>query len=112
MEENEQLVADRRPKQIEVPALTKRFGAIVAVDGLSFEVRPGVVTGFLGPNGAGKSTTMRVLLGLDHPTSGRPRSGPHLPRSGRAAAGGRSGDRRAGDASTAFRPRPPARSGA
>lgn len=55
---------------IEVRDLTKRYGDTVAVDGLSFEVRPGVVTGFLGPNGAGKSTTMRVILGLDRPTGG------------------------------------------
>jgi ABC-2 type transport system ATP-binding protein len=55
---------------IEVRELTKRYGAAVAVDGLSFQVRPGAVTGFLGPNGAGKSTTMRVLLGLDAPSSG------------------------------------------
>ncbi|MFI9388615.1 ATP-binding cassette domain-containing protein [Kutzneria sp. NPDC052558] len=45
--------------------LTKRYGAVTAVDGLSFTVHPGVVTGFLGPNGAGKSTTMRLMLGLD-----------------------------------------------
>jgi len=51
--------------------LTKRYGARTAVDDLSFTVRPGVVTGFLGPNGAGKSTTMRMLVGLDEPTSGR-----------------------------------------
>lgn len=50
--------------------LTKRYGDKVAVDGLSFTVRPGIVTGFLGPNGAGKSTTMRMILGLDAPTSG------------------------------------------
>ena len=50
--------------------LTKRFGDTVAVDGLTFDVRPGVVTGFLGPNGAGKTTTMRMILGLDHPTAG------------------------------------------
>jgi ABC-2 type transport system ATP-binding protein len=50
---------------IEVTELTKRYGATVAVDGLSFAVLPGHVTGFLGPNGAGKSTTLRVLLGLD-----------------------------------------------
>src|SRR5947199_1641227 len=50
--------------------LTKRYGGKVAVDGLSFTVRPGIVTGFLGPNGAGKSTTMRMILGLDAPTSG------------------------------------------
>jgi len=51
--------------------LTKRYGAKTAVEDLSFTVRPGVVTGFLGPNGAGKSTTMRMLVGLDEPTSGR-----------------------------------------
>lgn len=51
--------------------LTKRYGEKTAVDHLSFSVRPGVVTGFLGPNGAGKSTTMRMLVGLDRPTSGR-----------------------------------------
>ncbi|GAA0278129.1 ABC transporter ATP-binding protein [Actinomadura nitritigenes] len=55
---------------IEVRELTKRYGGTVAVDRLSFRVRPGAVTGFLGPNGAGKSTTMRVLLGLDAPSSG------------------------------------------
>src|ERR1700722_18300089 len=55
---------------IEIDGLTKRYGDKVAVDGLSFVVKPGVVTGFLGPNGAGKSTTMRVIAGLDRPTSG------------------------------------------
>src|SRR5499425_1610520 len=55
---------------IEVENLTKRYGEKLAVDDLSFVVQPGVVTGFLGPNGAGKSTTMRMLLGLDRPTSG------------------------------------------
>jgi len=55
---------------IEVAELTKRFGEVTAVDGISFTVRPGIVTGFLGPNGAGKSTTMRMILGLDRPTSG------------------------------------------
>jgi ABC-2 type transport system ATP-binding protein len=55
---------------IEATALTKRYGRQVAVDSLSFEVRPGRVTGFLGPNGAGKSTTMRMMLGLDRPDSG------------------------------------------
>ncbi|MFG2980766.1 ABC transporter ATP-binding protein [Streptomyces sp. NPDC048258] len=55
---------------IELEGLTKRFGAKTAVDNLSFQVRPGVVTGFLGPNGAGKSTTMRMMLDLDNPTSG------------------------------------------
>ena len=55
---------------IEASALTKRFGSTVAVDGLTFSVPRGSVTGFLGPNGAGKTTTMRMLLGLAHPTSG------------------------------------------
>jgi ABC-2 type transport system ATP-binding protein len=55
---------------IKADNLTKRYGPQLAVDGLSFEVRPGRVTGFLGPNGAGKSTTMRLILGLDAPTSG------------------------------------------
>ncbi len=55
---------------IEVNGLTKVFGKTVAVDDLTFRVRPGVVTGFLGPNGAGKSTTMRMILGLDNPTAG------------------------------------------
>jgi len=50
--------------------LTKSYGSTRAVDGLSFDVRPGVVTGFLGPNGSGKSTTMRLVMGLDHPDSG------------------------------------------
>src|ERR1700722_18632921 len=51
-------------------SLTKRYGTATAVDDLTFEVRPGVVTGFLGPNGSGKSTTMRMIMGLDTPTSG------------------------------------------
>jgi ABC-2 type transport system ATP-binding protein len=55
---------------IEIANVTKRYGSTVAVDGLSFEVRAGEVTGFLGPNGAGKSTTMRMMVGLDTPTSG------------------------------------------
>jgi ABC-2 type transport system ATP-binding protein len=55
---------------IELHRLTKRFGRVTAVDDLSFTVRPGHVTGFLGPNGAGKTTTMRIILGLDAPTSG------------------------------------------
>ncbi|MDH6144040.1 MULTISPECIES: ABC transporter ATP-binding protein [Kitasatospora] len=55
---------------IEIHELTKRYGSIVAVDGLTFAARPGQVTGFLGPNGAGKTTTMRMLLGLNTPTSG------------------------------------------
>ena len=51
-------------------SLTKRYGEKTAVDDLSFVVRPGIVTGFLGPNGSGKSTTMRLIIGLDAPTSG------------------------------------------
>jgi ABC-2 type transport system ATP-binding protein len=51
-------------------SLTKRYGAATAVDNLTFEVRPGVVTGFLGPNGSGKSTTMRMIMGIDIPNSG------------------------------------------
>ena len=56
---------------IEVDNLSKRYGSKLAVDGLSFVVQPGIVTGFLGPNGAGKSTTMRMIAGLDQPTTGR-----------------------------------------
>ena len=55
---------------IEATALTKDYGKKRAVDGLSFTVQPGIVTGFLGPNGSGKSTTMRLILGLDAPTAG------------------------------------------
>ncbi|MFD7054110.1 ABC transporter ATP-binding protein [Streptomyces mirabilis] len=55
---------------IELEGLTKRYGEKVAVNHLTFTVRPGIVTGFLGPNGAGKSTTMRMMLGLDRPTAG------------------------------------------
>jgi ABC-2 type transport system ATP-binding protein len=56
---------------IEARNLTKHFGSTVAVNDLSFDVKPGVVTGFLGPNGAGKTTTMRMILGLDHPSGGQ-----------------------------------------
>ncbi|UQS21652.1 ABC transporter ATP-binding protein [Amycolatopsis thermalba] len=56
---------------IEARGLTKRYGKTLAVNDLSFDVAPGEVTGFLGPNGAGKSTTMRMILGLDNPTSGQ-----------------------------------------
>ncbi|WP_406442302.1 ABC transporter ATP-binding protein [Streptomyces sp. NBC_01613] len=55
---------------IELEGLTKRYGEKLAVNNLTFTVRPGLVTGFLGPNGAGKSTTMRMMLGLDRPTAG------------------------------------------
>ena len=69
---------------IEIDGLTKRYGDKTAVDDLSFVVEPGVVTGFLGPNGAGKSTTMRLIAGLDRPTSGTVRvNGKHY--SGSAA---------------------------
>jgi ABC-2 type transport system ATP-binding protein len=56
---------------IEARNLTKRYGGTLAVDDLSFDVKPGIVTGFLGPNGAGKTTTMRMILGLDHPNVGQ-----------------------------------------
>jgi ABC-2 type transport system ATP-binding protein len=56
---------------IEVRAITKRYGGTVAVDDLSFDVKPGQVTGFLGPNGSGKSTTMRMIMGLDLPDAGQ-----------------------------------------
>ena len=56
---------------IEARNLTKRYGATLAVDDLSFDVKPSMVTGFLGPNGAGKTTTMRMILGLDHPNRGQ-----------------------------------------
>jgi ABC-2 type transport system ATP-binding protein len=60
---------------IEARGLSKRYARVLAVDGLSFDVRPGVVTGFLGPNGSGKSTTMRLILGLDTPDSAMVRIG-------------------------------------
>lgn len=62
---------------IEAEGLVKRYGATTAVDGLTFTVHPGKVTGFLGPNGSGKSTTMRLLLGLDTPDAGVTRIGGH-----------------------------------
>ncbi|MFC9703926.1 ATP-binding cassette domain-containing protein [Streptomyces sp. NPDC056943] len=62
---------------IEAVGLTKRYGAKTAVYNLSFQVRPGVVTGFLGPNGSGKSTTMRMILGLDRPSAGHVTIGGH-----------------------------------
>ena len=69
--------AERGPVVIEVDALTKRFGPVTALDGLGFTAHAGQVTGFLGPNGAGKTTTMRIILGLDVPTSGRALVGGH-----------------------------------
>jgi ABC-2 type transport system ATP-binding protein len=65
---------------IEVQGMTKRYGEKVAVDDVTFAVQPGLVTGFLGPNGAGKSTTMRVILGLDAPTTGSATIGGHAYR--------------------------------
>ncbi|WP_151478068.1 ABC transporter ATP-binding protein [Streptomyces albicerus] len=66
---------------IELEGLTKRYGEKMAVNHLTFAVRPGIVTGFLGPNGAGKSTTMRMMLGLDRPTAGDVRiDGQHYDR--------------------------------
>ena len=62
---------DTREATIEVSSLHKRFGPVVALDGMTFTVAPGQVTGFVGPNGAGKSTTMRVILGLDAPDDGQ-----------------------------------------
>jgi ABC-2 type transport system ATP-binding protein len=65
---------------IEVDGLRKRFGQTQALDGMTFTVRPGQVTGFIGPNGAGKSTTMRVILGLDRPDAGTATIGGYLYR--------------------------------
>ena len=62
---------------VAVTSLTKRFGAFVAVDDLTFALEAGTVTGFLGPNGAGKTTTLRVLLGLDEPANGLDPAGVH-----------------------------------
>src|SRR6266487_221203 len=66
---------DRGGYMIEVRDLTKRYGSTLAVDALSFDLRPGMVTGFLGPNGSGKSTTMRLIMGLDAPDAGQARIG-------------------------------------
>jgi ABC-2 type transport system ATP-binding protein len=60
---------------IEARGLSKRYGATTAVDALTFDVRPGTVTGFLGPNGSGKSTTMRLIMGLDRADAGQARIG-------------------------------------
>ena len=80
---------------IEVNGLRKRFGPTVALDGMTFTVQPGQVTGFVGPNGAGKSTTMRVILGLDAADTGsalvggRPVPQPAAPAEPRRGAAGR-----------------------
>ena len=68
---------DTRDATIEVAGLRKHFGPVVALDGMTFTVAPGQVTGFVGPNGAGKSTTMRVILGLDAPDDGSALIGGH-----------------------------------
>jgi ABC-2 type transport system ATP-binding protein len=65
------VVGNSNGQKIEVRNLTKRYGTTLAVDDLSFDVNPGLVTGFLGPNGSGKTTTMKLILGLDNPTSGQ-----------------------------------------
>jgi ABC-type hemin transport system ATPase subunit len=86
---------------IEARGLSERFGHVVAVDDLSFDVRPGTVTGFLGPNGSGKSTTMRMIMGLDYHASlqaGRRRNSTTsdgLQRRGLPPASGRAGFRSA-----------------
>jgi ABC-type Fe3+/spermidine/putrescine transport system ATPase subunit len=97
---------------IEVRQLTKRYGSTLAVDALSFDLRPGTVTGFLGANGSGKSTTMRVILGLDSPDAGRVRiDGQRFRdlrwplREGRRAAGS------PGVSPRPQRPQPPGRAG-
>ena len=93
-------------------SLTKRYGAATAVDDLTFEVRPGVVTGFLGPNGSGKSTTMRMIMGLDYPDSGsalidgKPYSELAWP-----LCAGRRAARRQGVPPGPHRPQPPALAG-
>ena len=82
---------------IEAHGLVKRYGSTMAVNDLSFSIRPGVVTGFLGPNGAGKTTTMRMILGLDAPTQGSVTVGGQLPRpAGRRAGQQPSGSGRGG----------------
>src|SRR5215475_11968994 len=93
---------------IEARDLTKRYGPTVAVDTLSFDVRPGSVTGFLGPNGSGKSTTMRLILGLDRPDAGQR---PPVPRAALAAAGGRRAARGQGVPPRPQRSRSPGRAG-
>src|ERR1700726_2983538 len=75
---------------IEVAGLRKRFGPTLALDGMTFTVPPGQITGFIGPNGAGKSTTMRVILGLDAPDAGHALigGGPYVTRRARLTQGG------------------------
>ena len=97
---------------IEVTGLRKRFGPTLALDGMTFTVQPGQVTGFVGPNGAGKSTTMRVILGLDAADAGTALVGgrPYRqPARTRCATSGRCWTRRA--AAEPDRPQPPAVAG-
>src|SRR4029450_1866833 len=93
---------------IVVNGVRKRFGPAIALDRMSFTVRPGQVTGFVGPNGAGKSTTMRVILGLDAADQGRALIGGGAPRSPAAPAVPRRGAAgRRGVAAQPQRPQPP-----
>src|SRR5262245_26318020 len=71
VDDRDAVVVDPAAMTIEVEGLTKRYGALVAVDDLSFSARAGSVTGFLGPNGAGKTTALKVLTGIARPTTGR-----------------------------------------
>ena len=97
---------------IEVAGLRKRFGSTLALDGMTFTVSPGQVTGFVGPNGAGKSTTMRVILGLDAPDAGtRADRRPALPEPAAPADPGRRAARRGRAAAGPDRPQPPAVAG-
>ena len=101
-------LAQRGTAMIEVRGLTKRYGDVLAVDDLTFDVEPGKVTGFLGPNGAGKSTTMRMMLGLDRPTVGDGAGErPAVRVARRAAARGRRAARPRLDAPRPQRPQPP-----
>ena len=98
---------------IEVENLSKRYGDKLAVDGLSFVVQPGMVTGFLGPNGAGKSTTMRMIAGLDEPTDGPGRRQRwRLPVRRRSDGRARRAARGQGGAHRPIGAQPPARAGA
>ena len=96
---------------IEVTGLRKRFGPTLALDGMTFTVPPGQVTGFVGPNGAGKSTTMRVILGLTPPTKARAGRRPAVPEPARPAAPGRGAAGRRRAAAQPHRPQPPAVAG-
>ena len=99
-------------RMIEAQGLGKRYGDTIAVERLTFAIRPGIVHGLLGPNGAGKSTTLRLILGLDRPTAGTVTVAGHAYRArGGAAARGRRAARRQGRARQAHGPRAPALAG-